>query len=161
MASKTLTAVARWSDGKRQFVGESGTGHAIVMDIGKDDGGNETGMRPMELLLLGQAGCTGLDVVYILEKMRKTVTALEVSVEGFRRDEHPRVYTRLEVVFRVRGEGLTEADLKKAIRLSETTYCAASATLAKTAEIHARYELTDEVTGQTVSGEVGHEASNG
>ena len=158
MAAKTLSAVARWSDGKRQFVGESGTGHAIVMDIGKDDGGNETGMRPMELLLIGQAGCTGLDVVHVLQKMRKDVTGLEVSVEGFRREEHPRVYNRLEVVYRVRGRGLTVKDVTKAIRLSETQYCSASATLAKTAEIHSRYELTDEATGQTLAGEVGHEA---
>jgi len=158
MAAKSLTAVARWSDGQRQFVGESGTGHAIVMDIGRDDGGRETGMRPMELLLIGQAGCTGLDVVHVLQKMRKEVTGLEVAVEGSRREEHPRVYNRLDVVYRVRGRGLTEADVRKAIRLSETTYCSASATLAKTAEIVSRFELTDEATGQTVSGEVGHEA---
>lgn len=158
MAAKSLSAIARWSDGKRQFVGESGTGHALVMDIGTDDGGRETGMRPMELLLLGQAGCTGLDVVHVLQKMRKDVTGLEVAVEGFRRDEHPRVYTRLEVVYRVRGRGLDEKDVQKAIRLSETTYCSASATLAKTAEIHSRFELTDDATGQTVSGDVGQDA---
>jgi len=158
MAANSLRAVARWSDGKRQFVGESGTGHAIVMDIGQADGGRETGARPLELLLVGQAGCTGLDVVYILQKMRKEVTGLEVAVEGLRREEHPRVFTRIDVVYRVRGRELTEADVRKAIRLSETTYCSASATLAATAEIRSRFELTDDLTGQTVSGEVGHAA---
>ena len=159
MAAKTLSAVARWSDGKRQFVGQSGTGHAIVMDTSPEDGGSDTGMRPMELLLVGQAGCTGLDVVYVLQKMRKDVTGVEVAVEGHRRDQHPKFYVALDVTYRVRGRGLTVSDVQKAIRLSETQYCSVSATLAKTAEIRTRFELTDEVTGQTVAGDVGPEGA--
>jgi putative redox protein len=157
MAGKTLNASVRWTDGKRQMVGQAGSGHAIVLDTAKDDGGSDTGMRPLELLLVGQAGCTGLDVVFVLQKMRKDVTGVEVAVEGLRREEHPRVFTRIDVVYRVKGRGISEADVKKAIRLSETQYCSASAIIAKSAEIHSRYELTDEATGQTVSGDVGHE----
>jgi putative redox protein len=150
-----VSAKVRWTDGKRQFVGETGSGHGIVLDAGPENGGRDTGMRPMELLLLGQAGCTGMDVVVVLEKMRKRVTGLEVAVEGERRAEHPRWFETIQVVYTVRGEGLKEKDVVKAIRLSETTYCSASAILEKTAKIGSRYKIIDEASGDLVaSGEI-------
>lgn len=140
------TGKVRWTEGM-QFVAEGGSGHAIVLDADAPSGGRNTGTRPLELVLLGLAGCTGVDVAFILRKMRKTFNGLEVEVESERAETHPRVFTTLRVVYRVRGVDVRERDLRKAIRLSETTYCSASAMLRQTARIESRFELFDHATG--------------
>lgn len=133
-----MEAKAVWVAG-RQFVGQSGSGHAVVMD-----GERNTGPSPIELLLVGMAGCTGIDVVSILEKRHQAVTGVEVAVQAERAPEPPRVFTRIEVEYRVHGKNLSEKVVQQAIELSESKYCSAGIMLGKTAEIVTRYTIVDE-----------------
>ena len=137
------TAHVTWVEGM-QFVGEAGSGHAIVLDGSESGGGRNTGMRPMELLLVGLAGCTAMDVVSMLKKRRQQVSGLEVRVEGERAEEHPRVYTRIKVEFIVRGDELSEKAVRDSIELSERKYCSASAMLGETAEISSSFQIVQE-----------------
>ncbi len=98
----------------------------------------------MELLLIGMAGCTAYDVMNILQKKRQEVTGLEVSARAERADEPPRVYTKIEVEYVVRGRGITTKALGDAIRLSKEKYCSASIMLGKTAEISTSYRIEQE-----------------
>ncbi|MFZ5917007.1 MAG: OsmC family protein [Chloroflexota bacterium] len=134
---------AVWVSG-RQFVGESGSGHALVMDASSRADGRNTGPSPMEMLLLGMAGCTGIDVVSILERGRHHVSGVEVAVEAERAPEAPMVFTCINVSYTVRGKNLSEKAVKRAIELSENRYCSASIMLGKTAEIHTRYTILEE-----------------
>ena len=138
-----MEARAIWVAG-RQFVGESGSGHAVVMDASLQGDGRNTGPSPMEMLLLGMAGCTGIDVVSILEKGRQILTGLEVAVRAEREPEPPMVFTRIEVEYTVRGRNLSEKAVQRAIELSESKYCSASIMLGETAEISARYNIVEE-----------------
>jgi putative redox protein len=128
----------------RQFVGESGSGHAVVIDASLQGGGRNTGPSPMEMLLLGMASCTGIDVVSILEKGRQTLTGLEVAVRAEREPEPPMVFARIEVEYTVRGRNLSEKAVQRAIELSERKYCSASVMLDETAEISTRYTIMEE-----------------
>ncbi|MFH1132106.1 MAG: OsmC family protein [Pseudomonadota bacterium] len=146
---------ATWVNGK-QFVAESESGHGLIMDAGAAVGGRNTGPAPMELLLAGLAGCTGIDVVYILtDKMKKELTSLEIQVSGERAIEPPKVYTDIQVTYRIKGPNLKEKDAVRAIRLSSENYCSVSIMLAKTAKIQVAYEITDEVSGETWQGALG------
>lgn len=138
-----MEAKAIWVS-ERQFVGESGSGHGVVMDASPKGGGRNTGVSPMEMLLLGMAGCTGIDVVSILEKGRHDVTGVAVTVRAERAPEPPMVFTRIEVAYEVRGRNLAEKAVQRAIELSESKYCSASIMLGKTAEIHTRYTIIEE-----------------
>ncbi len=124
---------ATWSGGLR-FVHRSATGHAVVTDGPEAHGGADTAASPMELVILGLIGCTGVDVVNILTKMKQVPAAFEVSATYERAEEHPRVYTKIHLVYTFGGE-LDEKKVQRAVRLSETTYCSVSAMLAATAEI--------------------------
>jgi putative redox protein len=148
------SARVTWVRG-RQFVAETGSGHALVLDTPQEVGGSGTGPSPMELILLGQAGCTAIDVVFILERMKKNVTGVEVGVEGIRASTEPKVYTDLAVTYRVRGRKLAEKDVRRAIELSETKYCSVSIMLSKTATIRSQYEIVDEDTGERIEGSLG------
>jgi len=149
------TAQVTWIKDK-QFVGETGSGHGLVLDTSTQFGGGDTGPSPMELLLLGQAGCTGIDVIYILkERMKKPVTGLSVTVEGVRAETQPKVYTDIALTYRLHGRGLTEKDVVRAIELSETKYCSASIMFAKTARIRSRYEIVDDDSGARWEGNIG------
>ena len=136
------TAKVTWVDGLR-FVAEAGSGHAFVIDGDPKSGRTDTGVRPMELLLIGLAGCTGMDVAYILRKQRQTFTGLEVNVQAERADTHPKVYTKIHIEYVVRGP-VKESAVQKAIRLSEEKFCSASAILGKTAEITNSYRIERE-----------------
>lgn len=152
------TASVVWTSGK-QFVAESGSGHAIVLDTSADVGGRNTGPTPMELLLMGLAGCTGIDVVFILgDRMRKPLTAVSVRAEGERAEEPPKVYTKIDVTYAVSGPGLQEKDALRAIRLSAERFCSASVMLGKTATIVHRYAITDTATDETRSGTLSGDA---
>lgn len=126
------------------FVGEADSGHAVVMDAAVENGGNNRGMRPMEMLLMGMGGCTAFDVLLILKKARQPVTDCEVLVDAERATDHPKVFTRIRVHYRIRGKGLAEAHVKRAVDLSAQKYCAASAMLGKTAEISHDYEILED-----------------
>ena len=130
-----------WVDGM-QFVAES-AGHSIVVD-GAPGFGRDTGMPPMRLLLLGAAGCSAMDVVHILKnRMRKPLTGLRVEVESERAEEHPKVYTRIELKYLFQGRGLKEKDVRRAIELSNTKFCSAAIMLGETAEIVTSFEIEE------------------
>jgi len=135
-------AQVTWVDGL-QFVAES-AGHSIVVD-GAPGFGGDTGMPPMRLLLLGVAGCSAMDIIHILKnRMRKTVTGLRVEVNAERADEHPKVYTRIELKYLLRGRDLKEKHVSRAIELSNNQFCAAAIMLGKTAEIVTSFEIAEE-----------------
>ena len=127
-----------------EFSTQTGSGHTGVIDAGLKAGGQNHGPSPMELLLLGMAGCTGIDVVDILRKKRLAVTGLTVHVEGTRAETHPMVYTCIDVVYTVRGKDIPARAVEQAIHLSEEKYCSAGVMLGKTAKIKSRYEIVAE-----------------
>ena len=125
------------------MVGESGSGHALVMDGPPESGGRNLGVRPMELLLLGLGGCSQFDVVHILRKGRHQVSRCEVELEAERAAADPKVFTRIHVHFILAGPGLTEKAVARAVSLSAEKYCSASIMLGEVAEISHDYELVD------------------
>ena len=125
------------------FVGESGSGHALVMDGPPEHGGRNLGVRPMELLLLGMGGCTAFDVVHILKKSRQPVTDCAAALEAQRAAEDPKVFTAIHVHFIVTGRGLSEKHVARAVELSAQKYCSASIMLGKTAKISHDYEIRE------------------
>jgi putative redox protein len=125
------------------FVGEADSGHAVVMDGPPESGGQNRGLRPMEMLLIGMGGCTAFDVVTILKKARQAVSDCEVELEADRAAEAPKVFTKIHVHFRVHGSGLSEAQVQRAIHLSAEKYCSASIMLGKTASITHDYEIIE------------------
>ncbi len=125
------------------FVGESGSGHSVVMDGAPESGGRNLGVRPMEMLLLGLGGCTAFDVVSILKKARQDLRDCEVEIEAERAGEVPKVFTKIHIRFIVSGKGLDDGRVRKAVELSADKYCSASRMLEKTAEITHDYEIVD------------------
>jgi len=123
------------------FLGESGTGHTIVMDGPEEMGGHGTGMRPMELLLLGLGGCTSFDMVQILKKARQDIRDCVVEIDSERSEDIPKVFTKIHVHYKVTGKDLKEAQVKRAVELSTEKYCSASFMLGKTAELTHDYEI--------------------
>lgn len=126
------------------FVGESGSGHAVVMDGPPESGGRNLGVRPMEMLLLGMGGCTAFDVVHILRKGRHSVEKCEVLLDAERAEADPKVFTKIHAHFVLKGAGLTDAAVQRAVDLSAEKYCSASIMLGATASITHDFEiLTD------------------
>jgi len=134
------------------FMGESGSGHAVVMDGAPDIGGRNLGPRPMEMLLLGAGGCTSVDVVMILKKSRQQVTGCEVAIEADRAEDHPKVFTRIHMHFIVRGRGLKAETVARAIMLSAEKYCSASIMLGKTAKMTHDFEIVEEEAPSAATG---------
>ncbi len=143
MTKNIRTAHARWVE-EKEFDGETGSGHHVVIDATEKSGGKNHGPSPMELMLVGLAGCTGMDVIDILKKKRQPVTGLEVHVEGARADSTPAVYNAIEIRYMVRGREVSPQAIERAIHLSETKYCSVGAMLGKTAKIKTRYEIVKE-----------------
>jgi putative redox protein len=125
------------------FLGESGSGHAVVMDGPPDHGGRNLGVRPMEMLLLGMGGCTAFDVVSILKKSRQPVTDCVAEIEAARAEQDPKVFTRIHVHFIITGNGLDDKRVARAVSLSADKYCSASIMLGKMAEITHDYEIRE------------------
>lgn len=117
------------------FLGEAGSGHSLVMDGSPEYGGRNAGFRPMELLLVGLAGCTAFDVVHILKKGREKVADCVVEVSATRAETDPKVFTALHLTYRVKGKSLTEAKVARAVQLSKEKYCSASIMFAQIAEV--------------------------
>ncbi len=132
----------KWLD-HMSFVGESNSGHSVVMDSSPDGGGRDLGVRPMELLLLGLGGCTAFDVVSILHKSRQQMVDCEVEIEAERASEIPRVFTKIHVHFIVSGKDLDPNKVEKAVSLSADKYCSASRMLSKAAEITHDFEVVN------------------
>lgn len=135
-----MRARVKWVE-NALFVGESGSGHAVVMDGPGESGGRNLGVRPMEMLLLGMGGCTAFDVIHILRKGRHAVGACEVLLEAERAATDPKVFTSIHAHFVVRGTGLSEAVVRRAIDLSAEKYCSASIMLGATASITHDFEI--------------------
>jgi putative redox protein len=142
-----MKARIKWVD-EVMFVGESGSGHALVIDGAPEYGGRNLGMRPMELLLQGLGGCTAFDVMLILKKARQPVSDCVVEIEAQRADTEPKVFTKIHVHFIVTGQGVSEKHVQRAIELSAEKYCSASIMLGQVAEITHDYELRDESSTQ-------------
>ena len=133
-----MKARIKWVEGV-SFVGESGSGHSVVIDGDPDSGGRNVAMRPMEMMLAGAAACTAYDVVTILRKGRHDLRDLAVTVEGTRAPTSPRVFTDLHYVYTVTGRGLDRNQVERAVKLSKEKYCSATIMLGKTATI--TYEI--------------------
>ncbi|PZR92871.1 MAG: OsmC family protein [Stutzerimonas stutzeri] len=139
-----MKARAKWVEGMA-FMGEAGSGHAVIMDGAPEYGGRNIGIRPMEMLLIGLAGCTGFDVVQILKKGREAVTGCEVEVEAERATEDPKVFTKINIAYRVSGRGLSQAKAERAVTLSKEKYCSASIMLGATAQMSTSLVVIDEL----------------
>ena len=133
----------QWTDGV-QFVAETGSGHAFVLDGAPEYGGRNTGARPMELLLAGAAACTAFDIVGMLKKSRQPVTGVRVEAEAERADTEPKVFTTIKLTYHVRGKGVDRTAVERAVKLSKEKYCSATAMLGKTAEITTEIVLSDD-----------------
>lgn len=138
-----MKARIQWA-GEAMFLGESGSGHVVVMDGPPEAGGRNLGVRPMEMVLIGLGGCSNFDVVSILKKARQPVESCEAFLEAERADEDPKVFTKIHLHFVVAGKGLTADRVERAVALSAEKYCSASIMLGRAgAEITHDFELRD------------------
>lgn len=137
-----MNAQIKWIDGVA-LVGKGATNHWITMDGPEHLDGYDAASRPLELILIGLGGCTGMDVLSILRKKRVPFTDFEISIAAEQASEYPKVFTKIAIKFIVYGTGINHQDVERAIELSETKYCAASAMLKKTADITTEYEIRE------------------
>ena len=138
-----MQATIKWIDGA-QFLGESGSGHAVLMDGPPDHGGRNTGVRPMEMLLIGLGGCSSFDVMSILKKARQDVTDCRCELKAERAEGIPSPFTKIHMDFVVTGKALKDTQVKRAVELSATKYCSASIMLeAAGVEITHAYEIRE------------------
>lgn len=135
-----MTAKMKWAGGLK-FEGISAYGHKIATDGAREAGGNEDGYKPTELVLYGVAGCTGIDVVRILEKQRQKLTSLEIELVAHNNEEYPKPFHTVEIKYIARGENLDEKKLAGAIELSHSKYCMVSQTLERETKVTTAYEI--------------------
>jgi putative redox protein len=131
-----------WQGGLK-FSGKSLFGHTLTTDGSKKAGGNEEGYQPLELLMFGLAGCTGIDVILIAEKMKVKINDLKINISADQREEHPRAFTRAHIEYVVTGENVDPKKLERIIDLSEQKYCSASATLSGVTKITHSYKILE------------------
>ncbi len=134
-----MKASVQWCQ-DRLFLGKSGSGHAVVMDGPPEAGGQNLGVRPMEMLLLGMGGCASFDVVSILEKMQQPITGCVAELQAERAETEPKVFTRINIHFKISG-AVDAAKAERAVKLSAEKYCSASIMLGKVAEITHSFEV--------------------
>jgi putative redox protein len=140
-----MKATVKWVDGV-MFLGESGSGHSIVMDGPEDHGGRNMGIRPMEMLLVGMGGCASFDVMTMLKKSRQDVTDCRCDLDAERADAVPAVFTKIHLHFVVSGKNLKPAHVKRAVELSAEKYCSASIMMAAAGvEVSHSHEVIDSV----------------
>jgi putative redox protein len=135
-----MNVCVKWT-GNMTFVGETGSGHAVVMDGPPEHGGRNLAVRPMEMVLLGLGGCSAFDVVSILKKARQQIDGCEISIEAERAKTVPALFTRIHVHYRVIGSDLSDKQVQHAVALSAEKYCSVSVMLAKTAHMTHDYEV--------------------
>ena len=138
-----MECTVRWvgANAGMSFIGESGSGHAVVMDGAPEAGGRNLGPRPMEMLLMGTGGCSAFDVVLILQKARQKVTDCQVKLQATRAETDPKIFTQIHFHFIVSGEALSESAVERAVKLSHDKYCSASIMLAQVAQISHSIEI--------------------
>ena len=140
-----MECTIRWAGPETMgFIAETGSGHSFVMDGAPEGGGRNLGPRPMETVLAGSAACTAYDVVLILKKSGLDVRACEVTTTSERAETDPKVFTKIHLLFRIRGRQLKANLVERAITLSHTKYCSATKMLGMTAEITHGYELIED-----------------
>lgn len=137
-----MRATVKWIDG-RAFVGESGSGHSVVMDGPADHGGRNIGIRPMEMLLLGVGGCSSYDVMDILQKGRHDVVDCVAELTAERVDAVPSVFSKIHLHFKVTGRNLKDSIVERAVKLSAEKYCSASIMLGKSVDITHDFEVIE------------------
>lgn len=137
-----MHARIKWLD-HMSFVGEASSGHSVVMDGSPEHGGRNLGPRPMEMILLGLGGCTSFDIVSILQKSRVDVEDCIVEIEAQRADEIPAVFTKIHVHYIVKGTGLQDKHVKRAVELTSEKYCSVSMMLKNAVELSYDYEIVD------------------
>lgn len=137
-----MECTVRWHEGM-SFIAETGSGHLVAMDGAPTAGGRNLAPRPMELLLAGTGGCSSFDVVMILKKQRQDIVDCEVKLVAERADEDPKVFTRIDMHFVIRGRGLKPEAVERAVKLSAEKYCSASVMLGKTAAMHHSWEIVE------------------
>lgn len=135
-----MRAKVIWN-GDMSFTGTADSGFTLPLDAYSTAGGHEAGFRPTELIAIGLAGCTGMDVISILKKKRQDVTAFEVHAKVLRAEEHPKVFTHIELEYIVTGRDVDPAAVERAVQLSEERYCPSIAMLRKAAEITRKITL--------------------
>ncbi len=138
-----MKATVKWLD-HMSFVGESGSGHSVVMDGPPDDGGRDMGVRPMEMVLLGMGGCTAFDVVHILKKGRQQITDCHVELEAERAADVPKVFTKIHAHYIIKGKSLDAKKIERAVAMTAEKYCSVSIMLAATVEITHDFEIIEE-----------------
>lgn len=131
----------KWLD-NMSFIGESESGHSVVMDGPSEFGGRNLGIRPMEMLLLGLGGCASFDVVSMLKKGKQDLIDCEVNITAERAEVEPKVYTKIHLQFVLSGNDLSKARVERAIELSAEKYCSASIMLGKTAVVTHEYKIS-------------------
>ena len=137
-----MHARIKWLD-HMSFVGEASSGHSVVMDGSPEHGGRNLGPRPMEMILLGLGGCTSFDIVSILQKSRVDVEDCIVEIEAQRADDIPAVFTKIHVHYIVKGTGLQDKHVKRAVELTSEKYCSVSMMLKNAVELSYDYEIVD------------------
>ena len=141
-----MECTVRWTGlSGMTFLAETGSGHIVTMDGAPDGGGRDLAPRPMELVLAGTGGCTAYDVVLILRKSGQDIRACEVKLTSERAEKEPKVFTKINFHFIVRGRNLKPNVVERAIKLSHEKYCSASIMLEKTAEMTHSYEIVDDL----------------
>lgn len=137
-----LTAKVKWIE-EFQFVGESGSGHATVMDASPEAGKTRIGMTPMEMLLVAAGGCTGMDVASVLKKKRQDVIDIQVSISGEKAESHPQRFVNIKLEYTITGRNISDDAVKKAIELSMEKYCSVKATLEGSAKVGFSYQIVN------------------
>lgn len=127
-----------------EFSGSSTSGHTLAMDADDTAGGRNKGFRPMELLLVGFGGCSGMDVISILRKKKQNVSGLEINVKGEKTGDYPKIYKEVRIEYVVKGKGVQKEAVERAIHLSLDKYCSVGATLAKAGTITHSYRIVEE-----------------
>lgn len=138
-----MDATVTWR-GRMSFTGSSESGFSVPLGTSPEVGGDNDGFKPMELLATGMAGCTAMDVISILGKKRQDVTGFEVQVHSERAEEHPKVFTSMEIEYLVSGHGVDEAAVQRAIELSAVRYCPAQAMFSQLMPIRLKYHIFED-----------------
>ncbi len=127
-----------------RFTGTADSGHEVTMDASPAVGGNDSGVRPMELILIGLCGCTAMDVISILRKKRQSVSALQIKAHADQQNDHPHVFTDIHLEYIVTGKNVDPKAVERAIQLSTDRYCPAQAMLGQVAQITSTYTIIEE-----------------
>jgi len=138
----TVNATVKWVDGLK-FTSSANSGHEITMDGPPEHGGTDSAPRPMELVLMGLGGCTGMDAISILRKKKQDVTGFEIKLKGLRAENHPMRYENVELEFVIKGRGVDDAAARRAIELSMEKYCSVKFTLEKETPISYSFKVEE------------------